>query len=271
MIFGKIYQENGKKLYGINFKIMGKYKRNKYICATFNKSLPIFKIMMAFLKKEKLIHYFNPMVNLNEKKYMIKRNRINRNEMVLFQRFSVYNPRTRLATFGTVDYDIPHNFYHYVLQSGLHGIFEKDKDRINLMRKWNMILTNIIGLDNYADIFIETLKELNIDNIYKQSIKIFFNDNTMIIDDNLLKEIIKKNRIQLNYNSTTTYIPCAVCNMRIWDKKQYRKLSKQNKKLYENYIWTNMSYFTFSITLSLNIMKRLNNITHKIEMIEMKE
>ena len=186
-------------------------------CITFNTSLPIMRIFKGFIKREKLCTNFKYKFDLNEKNFQY----VNWRKCIM-QTFN------HIDTKGKMFLDSPFNFFHNIL---LLGLLEKNnKEKIKILQKWNNVILNIFSLDEYTTMFINALYESNAYDTYKQICDTFYKkDNT----DEEIKEIIKQNRIQTNYNLTLSFFNYNSCHYKIFDKKQFRSLTKKEKKQYD--------------------------------------
>ena len=125
--------------------------------------------------------------------------------------------------------DLPHNMFHTLISIGLLNI-KNNKEKIKILQKWNKVILNIYSLDAYVTMFIDSLNETNTYDLYKEICDFFYKkDNT----HEEIREIIKQNRIQANYIITSTFFSYNFGYYRIWDKKQFRSLTKKEKKQYD--------------------------------------
>lgn len=236
--------------------------RKKYICYSLKSSDKLygFKFFMMLLKHFDALPSLlsNVKLDLNNENYSLDHFDLELSQIIYY---------TRLKQDRTVTMMLKHhqvNIFHAFIRLSEENNFFKRK---NMLQTWNKILLNIIGLDTYADIFVKALKETyNYENLVC-AYKIFYNKHTL--DENELKEIIKKNRITLNYKIYGAFVLTSYELLSIKDKKQFRSLSSTNKERYHQLIYA--IKYNFFLTLNRLINEKFENVLYKLREIEFNE
>lgn len=234
----------------------------KYICYSLKSSDKLcgFKFFMMLLKHFDALPSLlsNVKLDLNDENYKWDG---------YTQELSQIISYTRLKQDRTVTMRLKNNqtnIFHSFITLSAENNFIKRK---NMLQTWNKILMNIIGLDTYADIFVKALKETyNYENLVC-AYKIFYNKHTL--DENELKEIIKKNRIFLNYIIYGSFALKSYELLRIKDKKQFRSLSSTNKNRYYQLI--HAINYNFFLMFNKLINEKFENVLYKLREIDFKK
>ena len=207
-----------------------------------------FRFFLLLLKQEKFMPYIKNNMNLIDYKVMMSCNDFNYIKESYASYYSCINNSITPNKISFVKYGRLVDFFHRIINLSISRINNEDiiKNYINISKKvkqkFNVLLTKLIGIDEYVNDLINILKyKRQYDNL-KSAYSIYYGKE---LSDDDMKLELKKNKLKLNYYISYTFIPQGYLIYDIVGKKNHLSNSKKNEYYHLLSLVANYVGFTF--------------------------
>ena len=205
-----------------------------------------FRLFLLLLKQEKFMPYIKNNMNLIDYKVMMSYDDYINESYALC--YSCINDAITPNQISFVRYNRLMDFFHRIINLSSSRINDVDniKNNINISKKvkqkFNVLLTKLIGIDEYVNNLINILKyKKQYDNL-KSAYSIYYGKE---LSDDDMKLELKKNKLKLNYYISYTFIPHGYLIYDIVGRKNHLSKSKRIEYYHLLSLVTNYVGFTF--------------------------
>lgn len=187
-----------------------------------NKSIG-FKTFFNLLKVTKTIQNFKFNVKLSSPEFLKYHSFDNYNDRGYDVYYTIIKDRNIRS-----NYVSPQQLFHNIITLLYNG--DEKKKKI-LHQKWNILLTELLGINTYVDICVETLKEINKYNDLKLAYSIYFKKD---VSDDDMRNILKEQKLKSNFYYHSCFNTSIYQQLYIIGK--YNHLKKNERLTYEDII-----------------------------------
>lgn len=209
-----------------------------------NKSIG-FKTFFNLLKVTKTIQNFKFNVKLSNPNFFKLHSFDNYNDETYDVYYTIIKDRNI-----RLNYLSPQQLFHSIITLLYNG---DEKMKKILHQKWNILLTELLGINTYVDICVETLKEINKYDDLKLAYSIYFKKD---ISDDDMRNILKEQRLKSNFYYHSFFYSSTYQQLCIIGK--YNHLKKNERLIYEDII-KRISYASRD-----KINNKINKLLHEI-------